>query len=75
MTTWEYLTLDHAPDLAELGRQGWELIAVVAHADADIFYFKRPLPAFRDQVTTDQRNRYYWQVGLAAEDVEVVVES
>jgi hypothetical protein len=74
MTYWEYLTLDRAPDLADLGRQGWELVAVVAHADADIFYFKRPLPAFRDQVTQEQRNRYYRQVGLAAEDGAVVVE-
>jgi hypothetical protein len=74
MTTWEYLTVDRAPDLADLGRRGWELVAVVARDGADTFYFKRPLPAFRDQVTTDQRNRYYRQVGLAAEDVEGVVE-
>jgi hypothetical protein len=72
MTTWEYLTLDRPPDLAELGRQGWELVAVVARDSGDSFYFKRPLPDFRDQVTTDQRNRYYRRVGLAG--AEAVVE-
>lgn len=68
MTTWEYLTLDHAPDLAELGRQGWELVAVVTREATDIFYFKRPLLPFRAQVTEDQRNRYYRRLGLAAAD-------
>ena len=72
MITWEYLTLEHAPDLAELGRQGWELVAVVTREAGDaVFYFKRPLPPFRDQVTTDQRNRYYRQLGLAADEVTV----
>jgi hypothetical protein len=71
MITWEYLTLDRVPDLAGLGRQGWELIAVVAGDSGATFYFKRPLPDFRDQVTTDQRNRYYRQLGLAADEVTV----
>jgi hypothetical protein len=71
MTTWEYLTLDHAPDLAELGRQGWELVAVVAREAGDAFYFKRPLPSFRDQVTMDQRNRAYRRLGLVADEVTV----
>jgi hypothetical protein len=72
MTSWEYLTVEERrPDLPDLGRAGWELVAVVARAGGDTFYFKRPLPAFRDQVTTDQRNRYYRQRGLAAADVVV----
>ena len=71
MITWEYLTLDRAPDLAELGRQGWELVAVVTREAGDSFYFKRPLPSFRDQVTTDQRTRYYRRLGLAAAEVTV----
>jgi hypothetical protein len=72
MTTWEYLTVDdRAPDLAELGRAGWELVAVVARPGGDTFYFKRPQPPFRDRVTTDQRNRYYQQRGLAGADVVV----
>jgi hypothetical protein len=32
------------PYLAHLGDQGWEMIALRAHADTETFVFKRPKP-------------------------------
>jgi hypothetical protein len=64
--TWEY-HLETSPDLETLnalGAEGWELVSV----DASIFYFKRPTPDFREQVTLDQKRRYY--ASWAVEGVE-----
>ena len=71
MTGWEYYSTTDDSDLATLGLQGWELVAVIPGPPAGRakFYFKRPAPDFRDQVTLDQKRRYF-----AAADLEVVVD-
>jgi hypothetical protein len=65
MTTWEYLKTEGDAELAMLGQQGWELVAVVPAEgeSAPVCYFKRPAPDFRDRVTLDQKQRYYTQRG------------
>ncbi len=55
--TWEY-RVETAPDLDTLnalGAEGWELAGV----EATICYFKRPALDFREQVTLEQKLRYY----------------
>jgi hypothetical protein len=72
--TWEYLTIEEQTatpqELAELGRQGWELVGAVGGNGSDRLYFKRPGLSFRERVTLDQKRRYYglWGVTLAGED-------
>lgn len=56
---WEFLRVAHGEQslyanpkdykrvelyLKELGRNGWELVTVIADANTREFYFKRPLP-------------------------------
>ena len=68
MPAWEYLKTPDDSRLDELGRQGWELVAVVPSGvdGAANFYFKRPGLDFREQVTEDQKLRYYALKGIAA---------
>ena len=66
MTTWEYYkTVDDA-QLEELGREGWELVAIVSSGgnEGTTLYFKRPALTFREQVTIDQKRRYYALKGI-----------
>ena len=60
--TWEYrVTTDPTDEeLETLGRNGWELVAVSGGS----CYFKRPRLSFREQVTLEQKQRYYalWNV-------------
>jgi hypothetical protein len=69
---WEYYkSLDFA-ELEALGRDGWELVAVVAAGmgrDAT-FYLKRPAPDFRERVTLDQKRHYYRLMGVASHEEE-----
>ena len=66
MLTWEYLKTESDADLAALGRQGWELVAVLPGGEGmPVCYFKRPAPDFRDGVTLEQQQRYYATRGLA----------
>jgi hypothetical protein len=61
MVAWEYHKTSDEAHLDELGRQGWELVAVTpsgANREA-AFYFKRPALNFREQVTEDQKHRHY----------------
>ena len=60
-TTWEYRIVDEQdePDLAALGREGWELVGVADGDGAVRLYFKRPGLDFRERVTLDQKRRYY----------------
>ncbi len=59
-TGWEYLILERweADRLNDLGREGWELVAVAKADDGVELYLKRPLPGFREQITLDQRSSY-----------------
>lgn len=56
---WEYkvLTLPNEATLNALGEEEWE----IAGAAEGFVYLKRPRPGFRDQVTLDQKQRYYAQ--------------
>ena len=57
---WEYLILERseAERLNDLGREGWELVAVSRADDGAELFLKRPLPGFREQITLDQRSAY-----------------
>ena len=65
-TIWEYTTTSEHDALAQLGREGWELVAVLPGIDgaAPTLYFKRPFMYFRDPESKEQRQRYYAQMGL-----------
>jgi hypothetical protein len=64
---WEYhVSMDLSEgSLNQLGTSGWELVSV----ENGTYYFKRPLPSFREQVTLDQKRRYYalWNVANSEE--------
>ena len=67
--TWEYLTFPEAERhrLAQLGSEGWELVAVGGSPDERLLYLKRPVQGLSARVTTEQRNRYYLSRGLDPE--------
>jgi len=67
MTAWEYHKTSNDDNLDTLGREGWELVAVVPSGPGGeaTLYFKRPTPDFREQVTEDQKRRYYALKGIA----------
>jgi hypothetical protein len=67
--TWEYLTLPEAERdrLAQLGLEGWELVAVGGGPDEPMLYLKRPVQDLSARATTEQRNRYYLSRGLDPE--------
>jgi hypothetical protein len=66
MAAWEYLKTSDDSRLDELGRQGWELVAALStHIGNATFYFKRPVPDFRERVTEDQKRRHYAHLGIA----------
>lgn len=54
---WEYCDTAHRGELNQLGSAGWELVGVTAVEGKERFYFKRPLPSLREQITLDQRNQ------------------
>jgi hypothetical protein len=66
---WEYLTVPETERdrLADLGLQGWELVAVGGSPDERVLYLKRPAQSLKARVTTEQRNRYYESRGLHPE--------
>lgn len=51
-SNWEYLHLTAAPDLAQLGKDGWELVAL----RGEEWIFKRPEPDPAERFTLDQRD-------------------
>ena len=54
---WEYRVVTDRTEesLNSLGEVGWELVGV----DANALYLKRPRLSYREQVTLDQKRRYY----------------
>jgi hypothetical protein len=66
MASWEYYTSRDDSELETLGRQGWELVSVLPGeaGGAPTFYFKRPAHDFREEVTLDQKRRYYSQMDI-----------
>jgi hypothetical protein len=68
-TNWEYLTIPEKERdrLADLGREGWELVAIGGGPDERLLYLKRPVQSLAVRVTTEQRNRYYVSRGLDPE--------
>lgn len=66
--TWEYRSVSDLTEhqLNELGSEGWELVDV----DNGTFILKRPRLNFREQVTLDQKRRYYalWKVKPGGEE-------
>jgi hypothetical protein len=63
---WQYLSIlpSEANRLAELGRAGWELVAVAPTGGETRLYLKRPRPGLRERVTLEQRARVYESRGL-----------
>ena len=61
---WEYLmsAANPAPDLAALGREGWELVATASDPLGPL-YFRRPGLTFRERITLEQRRAVYEQAG------------
>ena len=70
MLVWEYHVAEGEVNLKALGQHGWELVAVVpgATGNGHKFYFKRLANDFRDQVTAEQKRRYYARMGIALPD-------
>jgi hypothetical protein len=68
MTSWEYCKTRDEAELEALGREGWELVAVVGGKTESevVFYFKRPAHDFREEVTMDQKRHYYGLMGIQA---------
>lgn len=66
MTTWEYRKSHDEAQLEALGREGWELVAVLPGeaGTSATFYLKRLAPGFREQVTLDQKRHYYNLMGI-----------
>jgi hypothetical protein len=73
--TWEYHTTQDDASLTTLGLQGWELVAVLpgnGQEGTPTYYFKRPAPDLREEVTAAQKRRYYAQLGHALPTAEKV---
>jgi hypothetical protein len=67
--SWEYLTVPETERdrLSNLGREGWELVAVGGDPDERLLYLKRPGQSLNARVTAEQRNRYFVSRGLDPE--------
>jgi len=69
---WEYHKSLDFGELEALGREGWELVAVLpSESDGEgVFYLKRLALGFRERVTMDQKRHYYGLLGIVARDEE-----
>ena len=68
---WEYRSVEGMisdSELNELGRDGWELVAVGGDTAAPRLFFKRLGPNFRERVTLDQKRRVYAEAARTARD-------
>jgi hypothetical protein len=68
---WDYLQLssDADLDLNQLGAEGWEVVSKAATQDA-AYLLKRPALTFQEQVTLDQRKRYFAIWGIDIEEID-----
>lgn len=62
---WEYRIVDEIDEsqLNAMGNEGWELVGV-SGALSTRSYLKRQVLGFREQVTLDQKRRYYDERGV-----------
>jgi hypothetical protein len=60
---WEYVVTGDETQLPNLGREGWELVAVVPRAGGLSFYLKKPAPGLKERITLEQRREVYRQKG------------
>ena len=69
---WEYTRCTQFGELEALGRDRWELVAVLpSSAEGEsVFYLKRPAPTFREQVTLEQKRHYYGLMGIVDQKEE-----
>jgi hypothetical protein len=56
--------------LNDIGKEGWELVAVTHEHGDSTFYFKRPHPSLAEAVTIEQRERYFDEWGLETGNLE-----
>ena len=65
-TAWEYHALPETErhELAALGMEGWELVALGGEPGERLLYLKRPALGFRERITLDQRRAYFNALGL-----------
>ena len=54
-TRWEYAIETGRERLAERGEEGWELVSVAVVEGVETFYYKRPRPSIREEITLAQR--------------------
>jgi hypothetical protein len=69
--TWEYTTLSDqfAGKLDSLGAAGWEVVSAPNDQGAG-YLLKRTALTFQEQVTLDQRKRYFAMWGIDVEDID-----
>ena len=68
-TKWEYGVVESnlLEDLNDFGTFGWEFVAPVRHGKTYLVFKKSQL-TFREQVTLDQRRRYFASRGIDIEE-------
>ncbi|WP_135551229.1 hypothetical protein [Paenibacillus cymbidii] len=53
----EYHISTNRAAMAELGEDGWELVSAAVVEGVETFYYKRPAPSLREQLTLSQREQ------------------
>jgi hypothetical protein len=68
---WEYLTItsDEHLDLNRLGAEGWEVVTSTDVQDSSMI-LKRPALTFQEEVTIDQRKRYFGTWGVDIDEID-----
>ncbi len=73
-SNWEYLFLagERITDLDDRGAEGWQVasIAWTTESQPGLLLLTRPSMTFQEQVTMDQRRRFFEQWGVAHPDDE-----
>ncbi|WP_409346832.1 hypothetical protein [Paenibacillus sp. MBLB4367] len=66
-TKWDYAIDSGRERLAERGADGWELVSAAVVEGVETFYFKRPRPSIREEITLAQRANVLERKGESAE--------